>query len=77
MKSNYFLIGIACLIVSCKNSHKSKDADTKEIENLYFSKDDFTKVKPSKHNYSNSFTLNKDEFLNIFSYLKSHHGRNL
>ncbi len=65
MKSNYFLISIACLIISCKNSNKSKDAYTEEIENLYFSKDDFTEIKPTKHNYSKSFTLNKDEFLNI------------
>jgi CubicO group peptidase (beta-lactamase class C family) len=65
MKSNYFLVGIACLIISCKSSKQSKDVYTEEIENLYFSKDDFTKIKPTKHNYSNSFTLNKDKFLNI------------
>ena len=65
MKSNYFLVLIACLTISCKNSNKSKIAHTEEIENLYFSNDDFTKVEPRTHNYSNSFTLNKDGFLNI------------
>jgi CubicO group peptidase (beta-lactamase class C family) len=67
MKSIYVLALVACLITSCKNSHKSKSqgARSAEIENLYFSKEDLTKNKPSTDDYSNSFTLHKDEFLNI------------
>lgn len=67
MKSNYFLVLIACLMISCKNSNilESNYAHIKEIENLYFSIDDITKIKSTTHNYSNSFTLNKDKFLNI------------
>jgi len=67
MKSNYFLILITCLIISCKNSNisKSKNAHSEEIENLYFSKNNIAKIKPTTHNYSNSFILNKDKFLNI------------
>lgn len=67
MKSNYYLALIACLIISCNtiNSSPKKNSQTKEIENLYFSKIDFKKNKPTSDNYSNSFTLNKDEFLNI------------
>jgi len=54
-------------MISCKisNNSKSKNSNTEEIENLYFSKDDITKIKSTTHNYSNSFALNKDEFLNI------------
>lgn len=67
MKSNYFLVLIACLIISCKNYNNStsKNAHSEEIENLYFSKDEITRIKPTTHNYSNSFTLNKDEYLTI------------
>lgn len=67
MKSNYFLILIACLIISCKNNKtpQSKNTSIDEIENLYFSKVDITKIKPNTNNYSNIFNLNKDEFLNI------------
>lgn len=67
MKSNYFFILIACLMVSCNNNtnSKSKSSNKEEMENLYFSKDDIAKIKSSTPNYSNSFTLNKDEFLNI------------
>tara|TARA_R110002074_G_scaffold79064_11_gene178545 strand:- start:5586 stop:7154 length:1569 start_codon:yes stop_codon:yes gene_type:complete len=43
----------------------SKNSQSEVIENLYFSKDDIRKIKPSNDNYIDSFTLNKDEFLNI------------
>lgn len=67
MKSNYFLVLIACLLISCKviNNSKLKNAHTEEIENLYFSKVDFKKNKLTSENYSNSFTLNNDKFLSI------------
>ena len=72
MKNSLYLkyllvVIIACLMISCKisNNSKSKNSNTEEIENLYFSKDDITKIKSTTHNYSNSFALNKDEFLNI------------
>lgn len=65
MKSYYFLVLIACLIVSCKNGNVSNNSQLEVIENLYFSKNDISKIKPSKNDYINSFTLNKDEFLNI------------
>jgi len=67
MKSNYYLLLIACLIISCQGikNTKSKSSQVKEIENLYFSKVDFKKNKFTSDNYSNSFTLNKDKFLSI------------
>ena len=65
MKSNYFLVLIVCLLISCTSSIKSQNANKEEIENLHFSKDDITKIKDTTLNYSNSFALNKDEFLNI------------
>ena len=61
MKSSYFLVLIACLLISCKSKHTS----SKDVENLYFSKEDFLKTKPTADDYSDNFTLNKDEFLNI------------
>ena len=67
MKSNYLLVLIACSIISCNNNNNSKsiNANTEEIENLYFSIDDVTKVKSTALSYKKSFTLNKDKFLNI------------
>ena len=67
MKSNYYLVILACLIISCKNikNRTHKNSEAKEIENLYFSKIDFKKNKPTSDNYTNNFTLNKEEFLNI------------
>tara|TARA_R110002049_G_C9141502_1_gene559657 strand:+ start:948 stop:2585 length:1638 start_codon:yes stop_codon:yes gene_type:complete len=67
MKSNYYLVILACLIISCKNikNRTHKNSEAKEIENLYFSKIDFKKNKPTSDNYTNNFTLNKDKFLNI------------
>ncbi|MGK0309180.1 MAG: CubicO group peptidase (beta-lactamase class C family) [Urechidicola sp.] len=67
MKSNYYLLLIACSIISCQSikNTKSKSSQVKEIENLYFSKVDFKKNKLTSDNYSNSFTLNNDKFLSI------------
>ncbi|GGD95049.1 hypothetical protein GCM10011412_36430 [Maribacter cobaltidurans] len=65
MKSNYLLILLVCVVISCKNSDVSSSSRSKEIENLYFSKDDISKGDVSKRDYINNFTLNKDEFLNI------------
>ena len=67
MKSNYYLVLLTCLIVSCKNINKttSKNSQTKEIENLFFSKINLEKNKSTAKNYTNKFTLNKDQFLNI------------
>ncbi|MEP0212494.1 MAG: serine hydrolase [Cellulophaga sp.] len=67
MKSNYYLMLFACLILSCKNikSTTSKNYQVKEIESLYFSKIDVEKIKLTPDNYTNNFTLNKDEFLSI------------
>lgn len=67
MKSNYFLVLIACILVSCKNDTASQSINTNlnKKENLSFSKDDIEKIKSTSYNHINSFTLNKDEFLNI------------
>ncbi len=67
MKSNYFLILIACLLVSCKNDPASQsiNTDLDKKENLSFSKDDIKKIESTSYNHINSFTLNKDKFLNI------------
>lgn len=67
MKLNYFLILIACFLVSCKNNTASQSINTNldKKENLFFSKDDIEKIKSTSYNHINSFTLNKDEFLNI------------
>ena len=67
MKSNYYLILLACLIISCKNLKNTtpKNPQVKKIENLSFSKIDIEKTKLTSNNYTNNFTLNKDEFLNI------------
>ncbi|MBG6129919.1 CubicO group peptidase (beta-lactamase class C family) [Aquimarina sp. EL_43] len=66
MKSNCLVL-IVCFIVACNTSKSStpKNSQKNEIENLFFSKVDFKKNKPTPNNYVNSFTLNKDEFLNI------------
>jgi CubicO group peptidase (beta-lactamase class C family) len=65
MKSNCLLILLACLVISCKNSDVLSNSRSEEIENVYFSKDDISKGDASKSEYITSFTLNKDEFLNI------------
>lgn len=66
MKSNYFLVLIACFILSCNNTNsKSQNVEIATKENLYFSKEDPTKVALSDSSYISNFTLNKDAFLNI------------
>ncbi len=67
MKSNYVLVFIVCLLISCKNNSQSKssNANSTEIENLYFSTVDFTKVKGKIENYSKEFNLHNDTFLSI------------
>ncbi|WP_109301016.1 serine hydrolase [Aquimarina sp. AU474] len=69
MKSNCLFILITCLLISCKNNSQSKPDNTtaNEIENLYFSKVDVTKIKTkiTSEDYSNNFNLNKDKFLTI------------
>jgi len=67
MKSNCIVILIACLIISCKNSDSStsRNAHSEDIENMYFSKIDISKIKPNASQYTKNFTLNKNDFLNI------------
>ncbi|WP_281986505.1 serine hydrolase domain-containing protein [Aquimarina aggregata] len=67
MKSNYLLILITCLLLSCKNSGQSKSSNTSsnEIEDLFFSTVDFTKAKISSEAYSKNFDLHNDNFLSI------------
>ncbi len=60
MKSNYFLLLITSLLISCK-----VNAQANEINNLFFSKIDLLKKKPTSYDYSNNFTLNKEQFLSI------------
>lgn len=60
MKLNYYLSLITCLIISCNTI---SFAQTNKNENLYFSKVDLKKGNPKLNDYSNSFTLNKDQFL--------------
>lgn len=65
MKSNYLFILIICLLISCKNNSQSQNTLSNEIENLYFSKVDFTKVKISSEEYSKNFNLHEDNYLSI------------
>ncbi|WP_024772993.1 serine hydrolase domain-containing protein [Aquimarina macrocephali] len=67
MKSNYLLVFIVCLLISCKNNSQSKsnNANSIEIENLYFSTVDYTKVKGRIENYSKEFNLHNDAYLSI------------
>ena len=51
MKTNYFLVLITFLMISCNISNTSKKASSEEMENLYFSKEDITKVKPTTDSY--------------------------
>lgn len=59
MKSFYYFIHIVLLLLSCKDAH------LEEVSNMYFSKIDISKDNPTVSDYSDIFTLNKDEFLNI------------
>lgn len=65
MKSNYHLIIIIFLLISCKNNNtlRSRNVYSETIENLYFSKINIE--KNTLNDYSKSFTLNKDEYLNL------------
>ncbi|WP_435262042.1 serine hydrolase domain-containing protein [Tenacibaculum sp. nBUS_03] len=67
MKSNYLLVLITCVLISCKNgtTSQSKKTSLDKKENLYFSKDDIEKINSTAYNYINRFTLNKDGVLNI------------
>jgi len=58
-----YLFVVVCLMVTCKNSDTTKNTFLKDKGNLFFSKAEVTKT--STFEYSDSFTLNKDEFLNI------------
>ncbi|ADY29288.1 serine hydrolase domain-containing protein [Cellulophaga lytica] len=60
MKLKYYLTLTICLIIS---GNAISSAQTKKIENLYFSKIDLKKEKIKLTDYTNSFTLNKDKFL--------------
>ncbi len=73
MNSNYFLLLITFLIMSCKGSTQStlKKSKVEETPNIYFSKVDITKHKVTSGNYSSTFKMNKDEFLNIHFTLKN------
>lgn len=65
MKSNYLFILITCLLLSCKSNSQSKNTPSNEIENLYFSKVDFTKDKITSEGYSKKFNLHNDDYLSI------------
>jgi len=67
MNSNYYLVLIAFLLISCKGKTQStsKNAQINEIENVHFSKVDFKEARPTSNDYVHSFTLNKDNFLSI------------
>lgn len=67
MKSRYFLILTACLLISFKNNSQSKPDDTasNETENLYFSKVDYTKTKIEAANRTKHFNLNEDKYLSV------------
>lgn len=60
------------MLLSCKNdtTSQSKQAILDKKETLYFSKDDIEKIKAGTYNYVDSFTLHKDEFLNVHFTLK-------
>jgi len=65
MKSNYLYILIICLLISCKNNSQSKQTPSSEMENLFFSTVDFTKIKGKIKNYSKKFNLHNDAYLSI------------
>ncbi|MEO1033464.1 MAG: serine hydrolase [Bacteroidota bacterium] len=65
MNSNYVLILMICLFISCKNNSQSRHTEATQIGNLYFSKVDFTKTKISSEPYSKNFNLHKDDYLSI------------
>ena len=72
MKLNHFIVLIACLMVSCNNIDTtiSKVSSFEQTDNLFFSKKDLTKSKSAANEFSNSFTLNEDQYLNIHFTLK-------
>ena len=61
MKSSFFFTLLVLLVLSCKTNTTQKE----KTENLFFSKIDVSKTKPTIENYTKKFKLNKDEFLNI------------
>jgi CubicO group peptidase (beta-lactamase class C family) len=68
MKSVYLTILSVCILISCKNNQKTvlnpvEILKISELNNLFFSK--FEYKKGSKTEYSNQFTLNKDDFLTM------------
>lgn len=73
MNSNYYLLLITFLIMSCKGSTQStlKNSKVEETPNVYFSKVDITKHKVTSSNYSSTFKMNEDEFLNVHFTLKN------
>ncbi|MCF2874924.1 MULTISPECIES: serine hydrolase domain-containing protein [unclassified Tenacibaculum] len=66
MRLNYYLVLIVCLMISNNTiSFAQKKSEEIATGKLFFSKIDFQKSKITSKNYTNSFTLHKDKYLNI------------
>ena len=66
MRLNYYLVFIVCLLISNNTiSFAQKKSEEIATGKLFFSKIDFQKSKITSKNYTNSFTLHKDKYLNI------------
>ena len=65
MKSKYIILIIACFLFCCNRNVNSINAQTNEANTISFSKNDIAKTTSTQPSFSNSFTLNGDEFLNI------------
>ncbi|MGJ8667194.1 MAG: serine hydrolase domain-containing protein [Patiriisocius sp.] len=71
MKSKYIIPIIACFLFCCNRNVNSINAQTNEANTISFSKNDIAKTTSTQPSFSNSFTLNGDEFLNIHFKLKT------
>ena len=67
MKLNQLPVLLVFLILSCKPSNESKTIKniSEPEDTLFFSIDDHTKGKSANYKFSNSFSLNKDQFLSV------------
>ncbi|MFK8060358.1 MAG: serine hydrolase domain-containing protein [Polaribacter sp.] len=67
MKLNFLVLLVSCLIVSCGNA---QEKNSEKENSLFFSKEEITQNNIHTKNYTDLFTLNKEEYLNIHFTLK-------
>ena len=63
MKSKYYILLVASLVILFSNSCQTTISQSEETAKISFSIDDVAEI--TTHKYVQNFTLNKDEFLNI------------